>query len=805
MNINKYLQPGESVNVIASAGTGKTWFIISKILRLLLDDVAPEKITAITFTRKTTAEMQTRLNDKIEYWASSTEQEILSDLHQIGISNNLTHYINKARKLFLKIQLSTKNVRISTFDSLFMEILNQMHLDKEILKNINTNSYPKLIAKDILDNIFNKNYLENNLDIKNNLDFLLDHIGSFHTLKESILEVTDKKSYFLEIYQDIEYKNGDYKNRDIRVALCKERFIEKIIKNFNTNNILKERHKEFYNSILKKNISTNYKVNLISEFFLTKSTRSPRKILKKEFEKLNINFDIFLNDIYSFEENIFYEIQKSWKFLASIFFTIYQKHLIENNLRDYSDSTWLCYNKLVNAKSDSWIYYKIASSINHLLIDEFQDTNYLQWRIIEKILGAINDPSCDTSVTIVGDNKQSIYGFRGSEPKLFKKCRNYTKKYFNASELSLNQSRRSSKEIIKFVNSIFPDSNNFHTNIIKKGIVKIEEICETEDTNIIDEANSIAKQINKLVKNDNIKYHDIIILLRNRTHLIELEEVLIKNSIPISSDKKKSILDNPEILDLFYLLKYLILNERNNYELFELLKCPIFNYSLDEINKIDIDNFNALSKFLENGKYKSLLAKWRELNGKIPIHDFLNTIYLDLDIFNIYFVDNHIKNIEIKRNFLIFLNMSLSLNNGRFISPFQFLYQLEITKEYPESFDFLTKNSVKILTIHSAKGLESEVIFLAQTYLKNNNKNSSKILPVFNNDLSCKDLYLHLPGIFKNNKNIEKLFIPLREKDITEEQNLLYVACTRAKSVLIANGFRNAKCDGSWFSNFLSS
>ena len=187
MNINKYLQPGESVNVIASAGTGKTWFIISKILRLLLDDVAPEKITAITFTRKSTAEMQTRLNDKIEYWASSTEQEILNDLHQIGISNNLTHYINKARKLFLKIQLSTKNIRISTFDSLFMEILNQMHLDKEILKNINTNSNPKLIAKDILDNIFDENYLKNNLDIKNNLDFLLDHAGSFHTLKESIL------------------------------------------------------------------------------------------------------------------------------------------------------------------------------------------------------------------------------------------------------------------------------------------------------------------------------------------------------------------------------------------------------------------------------------------------------------------------------------------------------------------------------------------------------------------------------------------------------------------------------------------
>ena len=60
MNINDYLNPGKSVNVVAAAGTGKTWFIISKILRLLLDEVEPEKITAITFTKKTTAEIRNR-------------------------------------------------------------------------------------------------------------------------------------------------------------------------------------------------------------------------------------------------------------------------------------------------------------------------------------------------------------------------------------------------------------------------------------------------------------------------------------------------------------------------------------------------------------------------------------------------------------------------------------------------------------------------------------------------------------------------------------------------------------------------
>ena len=105
MNINKYLQPGESVNVIASAGTGKTWFIISKILRLLLDDVAPEKITAITFTRKTTAEMQTRLNDKIEY----------SDEHNLNKSFNEYLFINSINKVSFNEYLLSLCIDVKLF------------------------------------------------------------------------------------------------------------------------------------------------------------------------------------------------------------------------------------------------------------------------------------------------------------------------------------------------------------------------------------------------------------------------------------------------------------------------------------------------------------------------------------------------------------------------------------------------------------------------------------------------------------------------------------------------------------------
>ena len=166
MNINDYLKPEQSINVIASAGTGKTWIIISKILRLLLNDIHPSKITAITFTKKSAAEMTDRLNEKIEYWSELNEKEIEIELKLIGINKNLDLYKDKAKKLFKFIQLNEKDVRITTFDAFFIEILSLMHLDKEIPKNIVINKHPDLLSKDTEKIIFSNDYLFKDIEAK---------------------------------------------------------------------------------------------------------------------------------------------------------------------------------------------------------------------------------------------------------------------------------------------------------------------------------------------------------------------------------------------------------------------------------------------------------------------------------------------------------------------------------------------------------------------------------------------------------------------------------------------------------------
>ena len=140
-----------------------------------------------------------------------------------------------------------------------------------------------------------------------------------------------------------------------------------------------------------------------------------------------------------------------------------------------------------------------------------------------------------------------------------------------------------------------------------RGCVEVNTLEKYEDVdNTINEADVIAEQIEEMVATKNLKYKDIIILIRNRTHLSDIEDSLIKKSIPVTTDKKESLLNNLEIQDLFYLLKYLILDEHNQYELFLLLKSPIFNFKVEDIQKINVKEFKALEKFLLNKTLFSL-------------------------------------------------------------------------------------------------------------------------------------------------------------------------------------------------------
>ena len=807
MNINNYLQTGTSVNVTADAGTGKTWFIISKILRMLLDGISPDKITAITFTKKASVEMRERLNSKMELWAKLTDKEIKKELNDIGINKKINFYTKQAKNLFIQTQIDNKEMRIATFDAFFMDILSQFHFDRDILKKIetNTNLDSKLIAKEVEEKIFSSNYLQKNIDLQNNIDFLIEEIGSYNSIKESINGIIDKKSYYLEIYENICSKENSTNQKYTRIKDYKKTLIKNVKRKIIEKN-LEDLFPDLQLNLISNSDNYDDKINLIKDNFLTKS-RTPRKNIEKKLVKRKLKIEFITDEIYKYEEKIFYEIQDSWKFLVKKFFEEYQDILSKQNTYDFSDKTWLCYKKLSELSEDDWILYKISNSINHILIDEFQDTNFLQWQIIKIILNALRNNSDSSTVTIVGDPKQSIYGFRGSEPRLFEICKNYTTLNFNAEDFFLSESRRSSKDIVTFINKVFPENKSFFTKIKKNGSVIINDLAK-ENSNelttsishsICSESNKISEQIHDLIENHDINYKDIMILVRNKTHVKEMEKILINSSIPVTSNFRKSLLDDLEISHLYLLLKYLILDEKNITELYCLLTSPIFGYTIDDLDKKNVNDYYQLENLIYTHDIGVLLKEWKKFIGLVPIHDLLSKIYKDLDIINIYSIYNEVRNSEINYNFLNFLNLSLRINNGRYITPLEFLYKIEKIKDFTESSEPPEVNCVRILTIHSAKGLESEAVILAQSY--RNNSNLDKIFPIFSQDFSCKDL-IYNPKIFRNNIFIDSNFKSFEIKNLSENRNLLYVACTRAKSIFIVNGYRTKD---SWFSNSLFS
>ncbi len=201
MNIHKILHPDKSCLVNASAGTGKTWILVSKILRLLLEDVNPENITAITFTKKAANEMRERLDSRIESWLKMSKEEIKEDLKTLGIEDS-KKYIRSAKDIYFKIQDRETSYRITTYHSFFLEIISCFSWQKDMPKTFKINEYRKLIINEVDKKVFSPSYLYKEKNLNAVINILSKEFNSLNNIKKSMHNVVEKKADFLE------YKNS---------------------------------------------------------------------------------------------------------------------------------------------------------------------------------------------------------------------------------------------------------------------------------------------------------------------------------------------------------------------------------------------------------------------------------------------------------------------------------------------------------------------------------------------------------------------------------------------------------------------
>lgn len=798
-----------SLWISASAGTGKTKNLIDRILALLLNGAEPSHILCLTYTKAAANEMLDRLSGYLNRWHRLSDSDVINELIDMGFSEK---HLTRARELYEK-SLERDWVNIRTIHSFGMNLLKKFPIE--------TGLYPgaKLCddnqKKQMLEDSFN--FILNQKEFHNDLKNIAQYTSSILDLiKDNILIKVRK---FFDKYTDSESIrkffvnefniNGDLLDFDQEEALKKiktkifgENFQNHFLKladvlcfgsktDQDKANYLKKSAKfggdDFVLAVLTKELSPIK--NLCTKKIETASLKSELLDLQNKTltylnekrklvaTKINISFFVVLNAVIK-------------KFI---------EHKIDKHFIDYDDVIILTLELLKN--NLSWVFYKIDRSINHILVDEAQDTSPEQWEIIRRLTSEFfAHEYSEKTIFVVGDEKQSIYSFQGANVELFDKMHekfrmdsiNCKQKFF---DVELNKSYRSDGNILKFVDRVFEnDFKKVKHDTVKNSDSGVVEIVDLFDRSEDDSGNELAKYIADFIENS-IRNHvavkdgsraarpeDFLILFRHRkieTMNLICDELKTRN-IPVSGIDRVLLKDEIIVEDLIALAEF------KNFPLNDLvcacvLKSPIVGMSEEDLMQI------CLAR--ENQNLWSYILEREDIREKYPIDDLQKYLSLDLsvtDFFHFVLVDG------LREKFLNCLGEKCLVALDEFLAVCE-NYQKQYSPNLCEFLRWFEKSDqtikkdfvdsggeVRIMTVHASKGLQAPFVILADGHFEPKASNSiiatedRKIFWNFDRKMSTKNIY----EIISQHEKYQS----------AEAQRLLYVALTRAENYLCILG-----------------
>ncbi len=811
LDIEKATNPKYSAWISASAGTGKTKLLTDRIVNLLISGIDPKNILCITFTNAAKGEMISRINSALKNLKNLSDEDAHKKLTSLSIESS-TMNINKLREIFDKYQSLESKVQIFTIHGFCQSILQRFPLEAGIKPNF---SVIDEISSQLITNKIISSYefaikipesLKEKLSIFYLKDLLVEYLDFYSRNSKSLSAFELSKSYFdsirvkyrLDEIEDLKKNLSNKIQRDLKPLSNRSIPLVDIILN---------------SEILSENLT---------EIFLTKESKPRKRILSKEilseFRELE---DILKNiqddyvELYTKSEiSEYIVLNKDLLNLSFELLSSYKSYKVKNNLLDYNDLIDVCYNLICSSEIKEWIKYKLDQSFDHILVDESQDTSESQWQIIKALIedffaGDAAKNKNQRTVFIVGDIKQSIYGFQGARPDLFIETKNNLK--LKAKEAGvdyidtiLSKTYRIPSPIFKFIKNVFENSNLieqvFELECHRSEGFSSVEIWDLEekDTNpnlfwptpeeVVSIENSnkrlaenIAKYIKSILdaniyiesKQRVVQPSDFMILLQKRSSLNRyLYEEIQKRSIPIAGMDRISLNDSYIVKDVISVLKYII-DPDDKLNLVHLLKSFLFLMKDEEILS-SIDNILSNNTDVKN-QLEYIIQHYQSSSLK----DFILNLLTDFDIYNVLKNDNNAKEIDSLNSFLTYLNNIFEVDQNISITEFIEIFN---STEISIKRDFSFVNAVKINTVHGSKGLESPIIILADAnYYSTSSK--SRIL-----EAEYKDVIIPLLSSTDKIEELTNIKTLNASGEYNEYLRLLYVALTRVQDHLVICG-----------------
>ncbi|MEW5769195.1 MAG: UvrD-helicase domain-containing protein [Pseudomonadota bacterium] len=875
------LDPARSVVVEACAGSGKTWLLVSRMLRLLLAGARPSELLAITFTRKAAEEMRTRLDEWLRDLALLPEAQALDFLVQRGLSETEAHAaLPRARSLLEAVLLDRPGPLITTFHGWFFHLLDHAPLSQRLGGELV--EHPALLREEAWFDFTESLGERRGAPEEAAFAELAGHfsLSSLRALLDGLLERrAEWWAYHGDTPEPVQYACDELERR---LGIGEQ---ASPLADFFALPGLRERCLDYGASLGLEAAKLKTEAKRAAHFeaalsawdtqpeaafealraCLLTEAGTPRALkvtgAMQDPKRLGpARADAYVSTHYQLAEAVAETLgrlaeQRALRLnrlglVAGLaYLETYQRLKSEQGGLDFTDAELEVARLLDDDACAAAVLMKLDARWKHLLLDEFQDTNPLQWRILRAWLEAYGADGERPTVFLVGDPKQSIYRFRRAEPRLFRAAGEWLTTRYGAHWLPQNETRRCAPGVVAWVNAVFagrPDYPAFAPHTAHQQA--LPAWCELAALAPADaeapapiafrpplttpppstpprraaEAAWVARRIQEIVGRLEIagspprpaRYGDITVLYAKRAEIDVFEAAFLEAGVPFVTDRRGELLNTLEARDLTALLTCLV-DPRDDLALAHALRSPLFGLSNPDLQHLANATENSWWERLMTwaahadapasvSRAAALLAAWRTLAGSIPVHDLLDQIYHQADVSTHYAsaVPERMQ-ATVLANLEALLGLSLTLSGGRYPSLPRFLDELRRLRDKagqdgPDEAPAAGGERVRMLTVHSAKGLESPVVFLIKTDAGAGRDDPYGVLMDWPPE-SDRPTHFSLHGPLEwRGPGRDVLIEQERRQAEVERLNLLYVAMTRARQALLVSGVREGETAVGW-------
>ncbi|MGB8314574.1 MAG: double-strand break repair helicase AddA [Aestuariivirga sp.] len=865
--------PAASAWVGANAGSGKTHMLVDRVTRLMLAGVDPMAILCLTFTKAAAKEMANRLHEKLGEWVGLSDVSLIQRLRQVGNDDVNPSTLARARRLFTTALETPGGLKIQTIHAFCERILQLFPVEAGLAPGFTVleSSQSKQLLREARDHVLREAQSDAGSVLAQALDIVTRHThsDSFDALLERLLSRRQMLSSVEGIIRELAVQLGvDLQQqanpmRQELLTFDREAIGRVISVLSDSGQPTNQKTAENYTALLNLTDSSGAD-DICRRIYFTSEGEAPKKITSIVTSKLQKAYpwlEEWLTQEYSRCVGIITQIDnlvriEATSALLTLARTVIARFESQKRLRgayDFADLILKTRDLLVDRTSAQWVLFKLDRGIEHVLVDEAQDTSLAQWEIVgaltqEFFSGTGSREAPDRTLFVVGDRKQSIFSFQGADPAAFEGSREvfgtqitHVGQTFNSVDLTI--SYRSTKEVLVAVDTVFADGtrarmglDGMHPRTLHhesnrredRGLFELWPLVEADEKverepwqAPVDQypprsaPRKLAQKLAETLKswigkrhvpvlNRTVEAGDILILFRTRNSLFDiLISELRKAGIPVAGADRLKLSESIAVLDVMALVQFVLLPE-DDYFLACLLKSPLMPAPLTEEELFVLAHgrgtMSLWARLSASGngscsKAHAILEDWRKASEGARPFEFLSAVLIKT---RKAFLARLGSEAGDALDALLEASLTYEENHSSSLAGFATWFASEDT-DIKRNMD-RGSGEVRLMTVHGAKGLEASIVILPDTTSTPKSNAASALMFVDPPVDGPKLPFWRLSGLSQS-QAIEDWKNNDKRLELEEQRRLLYVAMTRARDELYVCGYKskNKLDENSWY------